>query len=135
MYITKSIRPSSPKDFLKKFCILSDSMRWMKKTMWILSWLFILAVSGNLAGALETEEAGEAIVINPIANIRSGANTQSQIVFKAHEGDRLKILAKNEDWYEVRLSNGKTGWLKAIFLIPKEAVGALALPDPSHATK
>ncbi|MBT8272097.1 MAG: tetratricopeptide repeat protein [Flavobacteriaceae bacterium] len=53
-----------------------------------------------------------AIVFAQESEVRSDPNLRSEIVFNLHEGTKIQVLeAYDENWYKIRLSDGKTGWI------------------------
>jgi hypothetical protein len=46
-------------------------------------------------------------------NIRSSNTTQSSVIATAHQGDKLKVLERKDDWYRIKTSDGQTGWVYA----------------------
>ncbi len=72
-------------------------------------------------------------------NIRGGPSTNYNVLGQAKTGDRFTIIGKNKagTWWQVRLSNGKIGWLfgKLIQIIgPVEniQVAKNIPPEPKH---
>lgn len=56
--------------------------------------------------------AGEtAVVAGDVVNIRNGPGTGYGIVSAAGLGDRLSVLDKSGDWYQVALTTGGKGWI------------------------
>ncbi|MCK5558592.1 MAG: SH3 domain-containing protein, partial [Candidatus Hydrogenedentes bacterium] len=35
------------------------------------------------------------------------------VTFKLHDGTRLKLVDWREGWYQIRLADGKRGWIEA----------------------
>ena len=50
-------------------------------------------------------------VIQPTANIRESATTESRIVTTVSKGDKLTIVEKRGAWYQVKTKDGQTGWV------------------------
>ena len=50
-------------------------------------------------------------VTGPTANIRSGPGTEYRIVDSVSKGTQLIILEEKESWYNVRLPDGREGWV------------------------
>src|SRR5262249_39622603 len=52
---------------------------------------------------------------NPTVNLRSGAGSSFPIVTGIKSGTRIVVLGTNEakDWYNIRLDDGREGWLLA----------------------
>ena len=57
-----------------------------------------------------------AIVFSPSVTVKSSPNENSTDLFIIHEGLKVTISDKLENWYEIKLSDGRVGWLQ------KEAV-------------
>ncbi len=51
------------------------------------------------------------ITIKDDCNVRSGAGTKYQIVFKVARGVPFKIIAKQGSWYKVMHADGDQGWI------------------------
>lgn len=50
-------------------------------------------------------------VTGTTVNIRSGPGTNYGIVSSARRGDRLTLLGESGDWFQVRLPDGREGWI------------------------
>jgi hypothetical protein len=59
---------------------------------------------------METETQSTLIIV-AVANIRSEPNINSKIISKLKKGDRVVILGISDDWLNVKLSSGLTGWV------------------------
>ncbi len=57
-----------------------------------------------------------AIVFSSSVTVKSAPTSSGTDLFIIHEGLKVKILDSTEDWKEIRLSDGKIGWL------PNEAI-------------
>lgn len=49
-------------------------------------------------------------------NVRAEASGDAVVVAQVKRGDVLSVLRENEDWVNVRLSSGETGWVAARFV-------------------
>jgi len=47
------------------------------------------------------------------ANVRAGPTTEAEIVVKAGQGDRLRVLDRDGNWFEVQTDSGDAGWVHA----------------------
>lgn len=56
------------------------------------------------------------IVTGTAANIRSGAGNEFLIVTTVKQGDKLVLLGEHGEWFNVRLENGKEGWINSRFI-------------------
>ena len=57
-----------------------------------------------------SSESKQAIVIKN-TTMNSSPEFESEDLYILPEGIKVSILNKSEDWYEIKLSNGKIGWL------------------------
>ncbi len=74
--------------------------------------LFLLLFSwynANFARQLHQEKY--AIVYQPKVTLLTEPNLSSDKIVDLHEGTKVKVLKKDEDWQMVQLPNGKKGWL------------------------
>ena len=53
-----------------------------------------------------------AILFDKTVRVFSEANAYSSEVVQLHEGTKVEITEKKNDWVKIRLANGKTGWTK-----------------------
>ena len=58
-----------------------------------------------------TRQNNEAIVFTPTVTVKSSPTRNSVDLFVIHEGTKVRLLDKVEDWYEIRIANGSVGWL------------------------
>ncbi|MBP7148197.1 MAG: TonB family protein [Acidobacteria bacterium] len=49
-------------------------------------------------------------------NVRSAPGTDSEAVEKIGQNERLLVVSEREGWYEVRLPDGRTGWVSAEYV-------------------
>jgi TonB family protein len=54
-------------------------------------------------------------------NVRRQASSDSDIVAQVRKGERLALLAADDEWMQVRLGNGVTGWVAAQYMIREGA--------------
>ncbi|MBI4321028.1 MAG: Flp pilus assembly protein CpaB [Chloroflexi bacterium] len=72
------------------------------------------AVAITLVTALP---ANIAVVAVDAANVRSGPGVSSAIVTQVPYGKELPILGNQNDWYKVRLEDGREGWVAAGWIV------------------
>jgi len=53
-----------------------------------------------------------AIIIKPTVNINSSPSEGSSKIFVLHQGTKVKIESRKDDWVNVSLPNGNKGWIK-----------------------
>ena len=78
-----------------------------------LSAVFLLLLSGSSLcwKIYEKKHLREGIVVEQMAEIRSGPGTENMTVFTVHEGSKVRIRGEASGWIQVSLPNGWTGWL------------------------
>ncbi|WP_456408835.1 tetratricopeptide repeat protein [Caldithrix abyssi] len=75
-----------------------------------LSLLFFASVLlTDKAYRFENEKYG--VILKPTVTVYSEPRAESTEIFVIHEGLKVKVLRKNNDWFEIKLEDGKTGWL------------------------
>ena len=52
-----------------------------------------------------------AIVFASESTIQSEPNLRSEKLFKLHEGAKVQVLDNIDDWKQIKLTDGKTGWI------------------------
>lgn len=79
------------------------------KTGWVYSFYGHLS---NQTAEKKTDTSVETITVQTNGtNIRTQASTSSEVASRANAGDQLTVIAKQNDWYQVALSNGGTGFI------------------------
>ena len=58
-----------------------------------------------------------AIVAVSTANVRSGPALASSVVDQVAYGTQLEVIGQSADWFEVRLPNGRIGWVAAGWIV------------------
>lgn len=53
----------------------------------------------------------EGIIIKDIVNVRTTPSAESTVAFELHEGTKISLLRRQNEWVEINL-NKNTGWLK-----------------------
>ena len=70
--------------------------------------------------ALTTAAGAETMYVTDILRLtlRSGPGAGNEIVAVAQSGQELEVIVNNEEWSQVRLPNGKEGWVLRRYLTP-----------------
>ncbi|MCO6501187.1 MAG: tetratricopeptide repeat protein [Vicingus serpentipes] len=55
--------------------------------------------------------SSEAIIFEPTVTIQSEPNTKAEKLFTLHEGTKVTLLEKVNDWSKIKLPNGNVGWV------------------------
>jgi uncharacterized protein YgiM (DUF1202 family) len=85
------------------------------------------APTPEVAPAPVESASGTGTITASALNIRSGAGTGYSVVTKAYRGQAVELLASQNGWYKVKLSNGTTGWASGSYVTkgsqaPQESV-------------
>ncbi len=97
------------------FFVLSDSATMKRIYFWSgIVGIFLLIFSFSFAlkqQSLITKES-DAIVFSPSVTTKSSPDENSTNLFVIHEGTKVKILEKVDDWCKISLPDGNIGWIK-----------------------
>lgn len=75
--------------------------------------VFIVATTFAYKQYVRQTENDEAIVTAPFALIKKSPSTGSSDLFMLHEGTKVEILdGELNDWKEIRVSDGRKGWIE-----------------------
>jgi hypothetical protein len=53
-----------------------------------------------------------AIVMQPTVTLKSSPRQTGTNLFVVHEGTKVYIISQLDNWYEIKLTDGKQGWLE-----------------------
>lgn len=76
----------------------------------LIVWLGTGIIATDRYYLFETEQSG--IILTPMVTVYSGPGKDATELFVLHEGSKVQIERNSGDWYEIRLADGKRGWLK-----------------------
>lgn len=54
----------------------------------------------------------EAVILNSVCDIKSEPDPAAATVFILHEGAKVEIRSMTDEWLEIRLIDGKVGWIR-----------------------
>ncbi|TCI94248.1 tetratricopeptide repeat protein [Tenacibaculum sp. M341] len=74
--------------------------------------LLITSLSISFNQYTKSKNTIEAIVFNPEVSVKNEPTKDADEAFILHEGTKVLVLDKVDDWSKIRLSDGKIGWLK-----------------------
>jgi tetratricopeptide (TPR) repeat protein len=75
--------------------------------------LFLLVGSSNAFRIYQSITDLEAVVLAEKADVLSGPGGDSPTLFSIHEGLKVKVQSQLNDWSQISLENGWTGWIRA----------------------
>jgi tetratricopeptide (TPR) repeat protein len=64
------------------------------------------------------KNSNEAIIMTPTVTVKSSPRDSGTNLFIIHEGTKVLIVDALDNWYEIRLSDGKQGWMQQKDLEP-----------------
>jgi len=92
------------------------SIDWLLKTLKISIFLLIIIFSVSTISAYASYHKqvsqNEAIVMADAIEVKSSPDEKGTTLFVIHEGTKINITDEFENWVEIRLADGNTGWIK-----------------------
>lgn len=95
--------------------ILANALIVRKFSFWTGMVLLILCLFAFVAGGQSYSKAKnqtEGIIFTPTVVVKSSPSDNSVDLFVIHEGTKVRILDRLEQWSEVRIANGSVGWVR-----------------------
>ena len=83
-------------------------IRWIWTTG--ILFMIVLILFLNKVYIFESSEFG--IILSPKVSIVSEPNISGKEIFILHEGTKVEIRRTLDNWYEIKIADGKTGWLQ-----------------------
>jgi len=71
----------------------------------------LLPLSLALSRAAIEQHSGRAVILTPVASLRSAPDKAGTELLMLHEGTEIDMLEMLGDWEKVRIPNGEEGWL------------------------
>jgi tetratricopeptide (TPR) repeat protein len=98
------------------FYFFSDRLN-LRKLTFSFGFVFIVfciiaLVMGFYADSVDANTS-EAIITDTVVTAKSSPDDSGTDLFRIHEGLKVTIKDKSLDWMEIRLSDGRVGWIKA----------------------
>jgi len=78
----------------------------------ILITLFFCSVFFTLHAIWTENSINQGIIFSPVIEARSEPNTFSARLFEVHEGLKVSVNQTSENWVEIELLDGKSGWVE-----------------------
>ena len=75
--------------------------------------LLIITTSLSAKDLRETKEQSRAIILSGAVSVKSSPDNSATDLFVLHEGTELTLGEKIGSWREIRLSDGKKGWVES----------------------
>ena len=84
---------------------------WLRRGMTVALLLGALLLVAAFSASLQSIDALQAVILAEEVDLRTAPNEAGAIEIEIHEGLVVDVLQRNNDWIEVRLPNGATGWV------------------------
>jgi N-acetylmuramoyl-L-alanine amidase len=97
----------------QEFAILDEVNDWVKieyksgKIGWAAGWYF----NKDKEKSSQIDKDSKVTILHNGTNIRKDPTVQSTVLQRANEGESFHIVSVENDWYEIKLSNGTTGYI------------------------
>ena len=65
--------------------------------------------------------SGKLTILHNGTNIRKSPSTQSTILDRANQGDAFETIYFENDWYQIKLKNGQTGYVASWLVSTEDA--------------
>lgn len=105
----------------QQFSVLNEKNNWYQieladgKKGWISSWYTEKNDSSTIqltrTNSDSVPEGSQITILYDGTNIRSEAGTHSSVTARANSGDTFDVVSIKNDWYEIKLKNGTTGFI------------------------
>lgn len=95
-----------------------------KGSGWVAGWLL------DVKGSTNTTSSRTAMITGNVTNIRENAGTEYDKVGQVLEGDRVKIIGEEGDWYKIRTGSGIEGYVAGWLLSLED--GSLPIEKPKE---
>ncbi len=74
------------------------------------------ASMASAAGATPSSTSQTGTVTASSLNVRSGPSTSHSIMHTLWNGNRINVIGESDNWYNIRLSDGRTGWVSKDYI-------------------
>ena len=89
----------------------------LKKIFFLITSLFFLLITVTFTigtqKSIHDSSLTEAIVFEKQIAVNDEPNDRSEVLFNLHEGTKVNISEKLENWLKIKLENGAEGWIKS----------------------
>lgn len=98
-------------NFLTTSSIMS---RTIKVAVFTFGFVFLIAIIASYSTYQSHSAHNKAIIITETVEVKNSPDEKGTTLFVIHEGTKIIITDEFEEWAEIRLLDGNTGWLKQI---------------------
>ena len=101
--------------------VFSGRQRFRAWMGWISALLLLVMLVGGGAWKWTLQRldgSHEAVVMTEVADVLADPGRPNATLFTVHEGLLVEIRAENDDWVQIRLTDGLSGWIQRSMLEP-----------------
>ncbi len=106
LYATAAVFIFQLRDLFAFNSLVGQLLKYTFLVLFALSLVLFVLKSSRLA----TQR--DAIILNPVVNLKSEPREQSTTISVIHEGLKVQISRKESDWLEIKLPDGTKGWIE-----------------------
>ena len=85
--------------------------RW-KRPVWIAIWVFVPVIVIFISRVYQFETSRFGIILETKVSVMNEPNISGQEIFILHEGTKVRINRSVDNWDEISIPDGKTGWIE-----------------------
>ncbi len=85
--------------------------RW-KRLVWIAAWLCVPIIVIFFSRVYQFETSRFGIILETKVSVMNEPNVSGQEIFILHEGTKVRINRSVDEWDEISIPDGKTGWVE-----------------------
>lgn len=93
-----------------------NNRKGIRQSSFYIALIALIVFIGGLSFARTSQKQilnnGSAIVFTPTVNIKSSPDENGTKLFILHEGSKVEITDSLGNWFEIKLKDGNSGWLK-----------------------
>lgn len=97
------------------FLYLTARTKGLKKSMFFIGILLIICCLCSIIYASQKHrymnEHNDAIVMMPTITVKSSPSSSGTDLFVLHEGTKVKVLDKADNWNKIKIADGSVGWM------------------------
>lgn len=103
------------------FIYLTTKTRFIKKSMFFSCIILIIilicsfTISAQKYNYIKSQNEG--IIITPTITVKSSPSSTSVDLFVLHEGSKVKVLDRADEWEKIKIANGSIGWIPSSSVI------------------
>ncbi|AIE60857.1 SH3 domain-containing protein [Bacillus methanolicus] len=108
----------------ENFQIYEEVNNWAKiewktgKYGWVANWFLNKTEAGGTKPDEERVRNSTITILQNGTNLRKGPSVETEVVYRANQGETFQVVSLQNDWYKIRLQNGTTafvaGWIVSV---------------------